>query len=540
MEISPESNGVNHSIVDRKGEFLISTREFEKLANYKSHISKERKRLDILSNKDSVVASYHHSMNQYRNDNGQDTLPARILEANNSKFGQFKKSLKIIDNNLKLIKSLPQDEMRNYLIQQGETLYRVYIKAMSECMGPTKYEQSTHDARLLGCCIPRYLESKFIDSAFARDNKFGAKYLIFPRGNFAKSISFTIEEIESDAMMRRNGIVISNSYSVIQLAQSMEFRDWLIKPTEEHRAELTAQYRKMAWPMLMPGTLEEFLAPRVNGVSVKPFTATQAPRGRPGKRDFRPESTLQMKVRGLKNTLGKVLSTMMDFFHLIPRVDEPIDDYWCIALNATQWTISSEKRIYDWIQEGIQEYRTGLDLMRNNGTPLLKRQLASIVCLGLDIQEGSVRKDALTGIFENLGENNSVIEFNDDPEVTVTIDALPSISLDELGNSSSMNEAAREAVCTFRNKRTEELISSTRKKRTNMLRNRLPKDVTEDLNLISDKNLRKSITDWIEESFSKKKLQVLATDLAIANIEKEDLGLHDPDESSEDETSDEE
>lgn len=43
MEISPESNGVNHSIVDRKGEFLISTREFEKLANFKSHISKEKK-----------------------------------------------------------------------------------------------------------------------------------------------------------------------------------------------------------------------------------------------------------------------------------------------------------------------------------------------------------------------------------------------------------------------------------------------------------------------------------------------------------------
>jgi len=540
IEISPETNGVNHSIVDRKGEFLISTREFEKLANYKSHISKEKKRLDILSSKDSLAASYHHSMNQYRDDYGQDTLPARVLESNNSKFGLYKKFLENIDKNLKLITSLPTDDVKQYLISQGETLHKVYVKAMSECMGPIKYEQSTHDERLLGCCIPKYLESKFIDPAFARDAKTSANRLIFPKGNFSKSISFTIEEIQSDAMMRRNILAIRNSHSIIQLAQSTVFRDWLIKPTDEHSAELITQYNKMAWPMLMPGTLEDFLTPRVNRVSTKTFSMTQAPRGRPGTKDNRPENILQLKVRNLKNTLGKVLSVMMDFFHLIPRVDRPIDDFWSLVLDTTQWIISPEKRIYDWIQEGVQDHAASLNSMRNNSTELLRKHLASIVCLHLDIPETSTRYKELTDIFSGLDNNNAGPNYLDNPPVAFHTDILPNIDLNELNNSNNLNQAAREAVATFRNKQTEELISSTRVRRNLMLRNRLPKSLVKELNMISDDKLRQSIRDWVEESFSMKKIQKLAIDFAIANIEKENLGINDLGDDPEDEYESEE
>jgi hypothetical protein len=224
---------------------------------------------------------------------------------------------------------------------------------------------------------------------------------------------------------------------------------------------------------------------------------------------------------------------MMDFFHLIPRVDMPLDDFWSLMVNTTNWVITPEKRIYDWIQEDLDKTSHVLDFRRTNGNGLLRRTLGETICLNLDIPRFSWRFTNMVAIIKNTGSNTTNAGYNDAPPSSAFIDVLPNISLKTLQDTSTVTTSIREGVSLFRNKETEILTASSKKEKRLVARCQLSRRTKKRLNCITDVDLRESIKNWIEENFRTETVQKLAISLAAAGIEDEGLGwLESDDEES--------
>lgn len=531
LEISGGTNTLSHSIVDENGKFLCTTRELEQLANYKTFVTKKKEELSLTAGKDKMVAVHHNLKQAYEAANGQGTCPDRMVEANTSKFGQLKKSVDVINRNIKVIETLPTGAVRTYLLNQGATLARIYIKGLIACMGPTKYEQTTHDEWIFGCCIPKYLENKFVDPNFTKDAKLDATPLLFPRGNFVKSISLQTREIASDTFLNANRVVITNSHSIIQLARSADLKHLFIPEGSELEAELEAQYEKFYWPMLAPGTVEEFLAPRVNRVNVKPFSEALPPKAKPGQKGFRPETPFQKQVRELKNLQQKMMSTILDFFHFLPRVDDPLHDFWIQFFQTDDWVISPEMTIYHWIDQAPNR-DTALTAIMNNSLALVKTRLVDIIGMQLDIPNHSQRHIALRAIIMATGANNTHVDYPDNPPVATATGALPNHTTDDLENTGNVTDIVRKEVATFCGKATEEVLASEKTKAI-IGKRQIDKRASKFIRKITDNELRDSIEKWIRENFRSAKLQNLAAEYAAMAIEDENLGY----DTSEDEDS---
>lgn len=533
MEISGETGVVSHNIVDRNGNFLSTTREFEQLANYKSFIMKKKDELSISADEDKKVATYHNLKSAYEAAHGIGSCPARMLEANSSKFGQIKKSIEVIEKHLRVIETLPAGDYRTYLIEKGSVLKRIYIKGLVETMGPTKFEQSTHDEWILKCCVPKYIENKFIDPNFTKDVKTDASPLLFPRGNFLKSVSLQTREINSDSFMNANRTIHQNSHSIIQLARSEPFKHWFIPRGSELESELDIQWEKFQWPMLAPGGVEEFLAPRLNRVNVKSFTPILAPKLKPGQKGFRPETPFQKEVRELKNLLHKLLSVMLDFYHLLPRVDDPLQDFWMqFFVTTADWVISPEKTIYDWINESENRDHV-IGAIINNEMNIMRRRMIDIIGMQLNIPSNSARMHNLRTILAGTGPNNTTTNYPDNPPLANALRTFPEYSMHDMENTARLTDPVRTEVSIFRGKATEELLASE-KTRAIVAKKKLDKQAIRFLRGITDRALKESIEKWIRENFRSKKMQNLAAEYAAMAIEDENLGY---DESQDEESS---
>jgi len=524
MRFSPDSASVTHTIIDAEGNFLATIQEFEQLAGYKTFIRKKQDELERKEGSDKRATTYKNAILGFTNRHGEKALPSRILESNNQKFAQLKKSLKDIEKNRAVINSLPSDKYRDYLSRQGRVLERIYMKQIEECMGSSKVEKAEHARLLLGCGVPKYLDSKFTDSNFTRDlaRTNSAKTLIFPKGNYMKSISFTTEEMNDNAFLGANLTVISNSGSIIQLARSEELIKVFIDKSDEHVEELLGQWSKLLWPLLSPGNCEDFLQPRVDRIRVKPYSEVQAPKAKPGG-TVRPETALQKKSRALKNSLGTMISIILDFFHLIPRVTDPREDFWSELFTSSvtdNWTVTPERPIYHWVADEPNCEKV-VDSIRNNSSDKAKKLLGVIVCIGLKHRYSGTKGTAIQKIIGGLGENDKNTSFLGD--VDTEIDAQPDSNLQLLEEEGgSLSQAELNKIDVFRGKVTEDLTTSTKEKR---FRNkvRLTSEAKATLKHIKDKVMRNEVASWIRESFRNKALQRAAADFTAGMLQ--DLSL---------------
>jgi hypothetical protein len=453
-----------------------------------------------------------------------------MIDANMSKFGQIKKSVELTEKHCKVIDSLPGSVARTYLLEKGRLLRRVYIQGLIECMGPNKYEQSAHDERILGLGIPKYLELKFNDPNFTKDAKNDAHPLLFPRGNYLKALSFQTREIASDGFLNANQAVIAKSHSIIQLARSDELRDWFIPMNHTSRDELISQWEKFNWPLLSPGDIEYFLKPRMDRVNVKSFTPTMAPKQRPGQKGYRPETNLQREVRDLRNTQSKLMSLILDFFHLIPRVDDPLQDFWQKFCLTENWVITPDKAIYDWLNEATNR-DTLVTHMTNNSLAILRRAMAEIIGLHLSIPLSSARFVQLREILMNTGDNTTTVFYTDDPPVAQFERNLNNLTKAEVEDTAGLTAGVREQVKVFRGKATEDLLKSERSKMI-VGKKKLSKTAARFLRGITDPELNESIEKWIRENFRNKKLQNIAAEYAAMAIDDENLGYVDSEDES--------
>jgi len=533
LNINGNTGAVSHRIIDDEGKHLCTTRELETVAGYKKFIMDKKDENETNQLKDTGIMTLFHLKGQYEVIFGEGTCPDRMLEANISKFGQLKKDLETVLKNLEVIGTLPPSCERIFLIGKGTVIKRILIKALVLCVGPNKLEQTFVNEMFLGCCIPAYLRTKFIDLNFTKNVKNDATILIFPKGNHVKTIGLTTAEARRDSMLRNNSPAILHSGAIVELARSDQLRDWFVSPNGENTEELLAQYDKLVWPMLAPGGVDEYLKPRTDRVNVKSFTPTLAPRPKVGeKKAFRPETPFQREVRELKNLHGKFVSTMLDFYHFIPKVDNPLEDFWNQAFPDTEhWDISPEMTIYHWIEQAPRK-DVILEAIRNNTMLLFKRKLAHIVGTALDIPSESFRFRTLRGILSATGANVHGRNYTDNPNSTDVINDLPVFQYEDVTSTANITGAIRDSIAAFRGKPTEELQAG--EKRQNLIaKKKLNKTASKWISKINDADLREPIRKWVTENFRNPKLQNLAAEYVTTAIEDENLGY----DSSESESS---
>jgi len=568
ITICGETLQTTHRVVDQDDNFLCTTRELESLAGYKSFINSKKELIESGKTHDVGIMTLHNLKRLFRAENTGITCPDRMLDANRSKHGQIKREIDILEKNVSVVETLPNSEERNYILRNGSILKKILLKSLVQTVGPDKLEQSFIKERLLGCCVPQYFYTKFVDPNFTKDARDRADTLIFPKGNFMKTISFTTEELRLPTMREANRIALSQSNCIVRLATRDELRDLFIRDTDEHAADLHDQWEKFSWPMLAPGSIDDYLKPRLDRVNVKSFSPTLALRARPGDRKvFRSESLYQKKVRELKNSLGKVLGTIIEFFHFMPKVDDPFEDFWKPLFfpneadeeasledqeeeetnpsageaeeeqdDDTQaqelesepiWEVSPEKTLYYWINNS-QSKEIVLTHIKNNSLDLISSKLMSIVGMSLDMPFSSPRFGELCTALENMGENLEPVDLPGSVIRTTDVDELPDFTYDEVKNSDGVTEQIRSAVNTFRGLQTQETKTASKAKGLRA-RYRVNKQVSRLLLRITDPVLGKSIEKWIGENFSKLKLQEAAAEFVVAAIEDEDLGYESSD-----------
>lgn len=537
MSYSPESDSISHKIVSADtGKTLVQTAEFERLGKYRSMVNEAKDKEEEDLRKDSKIAVYHNLMVRYKNDEGKKPA-SRMLVANQSRFGNMKKSLAIIEDNMKVVKTLTTSESKKYILKTGSILLKVYMKGLVACFGNEKYEQSTHDEIVFKVGIPKWMETKLTDKNFVKDAKHDALPLIFPKGNFAKSLSFRTDELKADHFMVANKVVMAYSHSLIALARGDKLRDWFIPDNHRMKDDIREQWKKFTWPMLSAGTVDDFLDPRVKGMNVRTFSPQLAPREKPGQENFRPEGAMQKEIRTIKNQHMKMMSVMLDFFHFIPRVSDPLGDFWTKVAETDGWIITPDKTIYGWLLEATNKVNM-LNQMKRSSTQAMRKKIADVVLVNLDVPVESNRHAKMLEMIEDAGSNIVNANHLDDDDRLEYIGKLPDIKIANLESVASLNESARTEVYEFCGRTTEEAIKTKKRDRIGS-KGLLSKAAKRTINKIDDEELVKAATKWLREDFSKDELREVAARYFVSAASDLSLGnLRDSDsESSDDEDS---
>jgi hypothetical protein len=276
--------------------------------------------------------------------------------------------------------------------------------------------------------------------------------------------------------------------------------------------------------MLGTNDIDKIIEPRVNRNKVIGFTPLQAPKAKPGQTNFRSETAAQREIREMKNKLGMLVSTMVDYFHFVPRVDDPLTDVWSRVLVTTGWVITPENHLYQQINTAPNR-DNALGHIRAHDLRMTKRILSSIVLLNLKIPENSNRGRELSEIILNLPGNNTIVNFPNIANPQTAIRNLTNVSLETLEDVSGLVEADIEEISAFRGKITIDTRKDQKddKEVIKNLKETAPK-VAKELQRITDTKLRSEIADWIKGTFRNKKLQLLAAQRAITAVGDKDLG----------------
>jgi len=395
---------------------------------------------------------------------------------------------------------------------------------MIACMGDQKYETETYHELLLDAGIPRWIEKKLLDVNFTKDVKFDAKPLLFSKSNHMKSIGLTRTEIGRAGFLAANEFITRQSSAILALARSDPFENWVLEGLVGDEDLLDENYDKFSWPMMGTADITEILQPRVNRNKLTGFSPAQAPKPKPGQDKFRPETAHQREIREMNNKLGMLVSTILDYFHFVPRVDDPLTDVWSRLFVSGDWVITPENHLYQHIDLAENRDRV-LGHIRNNSLGLITKIMVSIVLINLKIPESSSRGKRLGRILSGLGANDNAVVFGDLINITRAQEDLTQVTLATLSDTASYIESDKNEILTFRGKRTTETRKGHKsdKEIIKNLKQTSPK-VVKKLKYITDEKLRAEIGSWIQENFRHKKLQLLAAERAMASISDKNLG----------------
>jgi hypothetical protein len=389
------------SILDKRGDPVCSFTEFVKLGGFRRWVTDELKAQErelASDEKVKLVALFFRKAKEEKY-----ALSERMEEANETKFRQFHSMVKIINDHLERIEDTISSDARTYLLEKGGTLVKVIYKQMLGCLRPEKVEKEKFEKDLLECAVPKWLYNKLVDKSFTGNLKADATSLLFPKGNYLKSIALTSKECLNEAFLAGNNYVVKNSGAIVALAKYDWINSGLIPsaPTESAK-DIASFVEGFTWAMNSPYTISEVLELRASGKAPPSFKARQKPNPKPGSK-ARPETETQRICREIYNTLGVVNSVFLHISNAIIPVADPLEGFWSrIIADTDAWEITPSHGLYACVIESKED----VSFLRDFSKPFVLKMINEVICHELSLSMATQAAKNLRAFI--MGLDNSV------------------------------------------------------------------------------------------------------------------------------------
>jgi hypothetical protein len=502
-------------ILDRTNKPVCSIDEFSKLGGFRRWVNDELKALEKESTNSvrvNLTALFFRKASEKKM-----PLPDRIEASNETKFRQFHSMVEIISTNLESIEETVDSTFRTYFLEKGAMLVNVIYKLMLWCLKPEKLEKEVLNDDLFSCGIPKWIFKKLVDKNFTNNLKADAVSLLFPKGNYLKSIALTTREMNDESFLTMNQEILVNSGAIIALAKS----DWMsLFPhvPKEMGEDVEKFYGEYEWVLNNPYSAEEILETRASGKSPPTFKGRQKENPKPGSKK-RPESETQKICREIYNTLGEMEATFLHFQNFVIPMADPLENFWSKVLTGTDaWEITPTHGLYDHIKEA--QVLDKLETIRNLSNPALLLMFAEAMCQALRLPLASGSGKQIVSVVKAMSNKAGYVKLAkpftiDAKKFDVHVPTMEKVEVPE-----EITEQTKKFLGLTSSKKSQ------KKKRGGLTAVRLHTQVLNELEIIRSSKIYEKAKEWIATTF-KTGNRVLTQTVAAQRIVGEVLKYQD-------------
>lgn len=496
-------------IQDKRGTLVCSIDEFVKLGSFRRWVNDELKAIDKItasSDKLKLIALFFRKASEKGS-----PIPDRMDDANETKFKQFHSMVKIVLSHIEVIEDTIENDARAYLLEKANLVVEVIYKLMLDCV-TSKVEKEAYNDALYERGVPKWLANRLVDKQFTSNLKVDSINLMFPKGNYLKSIALMTKEILNEGFLTANRFAVEHSGSIIALAKAD--LGFMLPDIPKHvEGEIVKYIDEYMWTMISPYTAAEILQLRINGKAIPSFRSRQKANPRPGAKS-RPETESQRISREIHNLLGEVVSTWLHLQNLVIPCAQPLQDFWSRIIPGTNdWEMTPNHGLYMHIKES----GVSIDSLKDLSNEILLQLMAEIVTQAIRVPTGSDNGKKIIAIFKGMKGHPRFQEFEKALDTNkrlydVDVSAMEKVELPE----KILDETKK-----FLGQMTSKKKAS--KKISGQAAVRLHTSVLDELTLIEGLDIYPKVKEWLSTSFKTgnfKATQLLAARMVAGEVLK--------------------
>lgn len=496
-------------VLDKMGKPVCSIDEFVKLGGYRRWVSDELKTLEkerVSNEKVELLAAFFRKAK----DDGK-TLPERMEESNELKFRQFNSMIHQIGEHVESIERTVDNEAKEYLISKAKLLVGIFYKLMLDTLEAVKVEKEALGEALFERGIPKWVFNKFADKQFTNNLKADCSVLLFPKGNYLRSVALTLKEIRCEPFLAANKYIVQKSGGIIALAKV----DWTFilpvvpKPSEVDVKEYLDNYM---WVLNSPYDIQDILDIRRAGKAIPAFKARMKPNPKPGHK-ARPETDTQRVCRESFNTLGMLNATWLHIQNLVIPCADPLAYFWSKIISGTDaWEMTPTHGLYEHVKESGKD----LSLIKDLSNKEVLAITAEVICQNMRISTAHANGKLIKSTILNM-ENLSMFQTVEkplDPKSTKYSVDLP--SMQKVTITTDVVEATKKFLGHVSAKKSKQ-------KKYSGGAVRLTTDVLTELSVMEGHPIYDRVKTWISTTFKtgqRSRTQLLAATLVAGEVLK--------------------
>jgi len=483
VTFNPGATTPTIEIVGRNGKPVCSIDEFKKLSMYRRFVIDELKALDKVQASNEKIEIFSYFIRAFISQGRK--IPDRIDEGNENRFRQYYAATKIVEKNLETIKDTTDSGAKTYLVRKLSNIIKVYHKLMIECLDSQALDSKKLEEELFACGVPKWLHLKAVDKTFTQNLRYNAETVLFPSGNYLKSICLTTNELKSEIFLTFNEYLLANNNVIVGMSR-MDYTKALPSVPDVHKDEFQDFLGNHMWVLNSPYTTTDILELRIGGKGIPSYR----PRKQPVVSGGRPETDIQRVKRECTNLFSQINSSWLDLQNLVVPLENPKDEFWSKIIGGTDtWDISPTCNLY----QNLKDFGTDLTTIRKLSNEAIKTLLANTVC----ISSGLFPDGELGVLINNLVRNVDNPTFVIGKQIT-DVGLTSPIDLAGL-QKSKPNEDEKIVVKTYLG--LDRKISEKKEKRTNKGAVRVFLGALNELKVIESEPIYNRVKEWISTSF---------------------------------------
>lgn len=505
-------------VLDKTGKVVCSIDEFGKLGGYRRWVNDELKLLEkekISAEKIELLANFF----RVAKEEGVP-LPERMEESNELKFRQFHTMVHQVGENVESIKATIDNGAKEYLISKAGLLVGILYRLMLDTLSPVKIEKEAVGEALFERGVPKWIFTKLVDKQFTSNLRADSTVLLFPKGNYLKSVALTSKEIKDESFLSANEYIVQKSGGIIALARV----DWtpilpvVPKPSENDVKDFLDSYM---WTLNSPYDLKDILNIRAAGKSIPSFKARVKPNPKPGLK-ARPETDTQRVCREIHNILGMLTTTWLHMQNLVIPCADPLAYFWSkIILGTDTWDITPTHGLYEHVKESGKD----LGLIKDLSNKEVLAITGEVICQNMRISTEHENGKLIINTIKNMEGKSVYVKIKKALDVKSAKYCVDLPSMRKVAVTTEVVEETKKFLGQVSAKKSKQ-------KKYSGAAIRLTTDVLTELTVIQDHPMYDRVKMWISTTFKTgqhKLTQHLAAKLVAGEVLKYQNELLDED-----------